>query len=131
MNDDMPKNEEEFKKKLTPEQYEVLRQKGTEAPFSGKLISPDKDGFYKCAACGNKLFKASSKFDSGTGWPSFDEALLGAVKNITDDSHGMRRTETVCAVCNSHLGHVFEDGPTKTGKRYCMNSVCFEDFMDK
>ena len=131
MNDPMPKNEEEFKKKLTPEQYEVLRQKGTEAPFSGKLIQPDKDGFYKCAACSNPLFKAEAKFDSGTGWPSFDEALPGAVKNVMDISHGMRRMETVCAVCGSHLGHVFDDGPTKTGKRYCMNSVCFEDFNAK
>ncbi len=130
-NHDMPINEEEFKNKLTPEQYNVLREKGTEAPFSGKLIHPDKDGFYKCAACGNPLFKAEAKFDSGTGWPSFDEALPGAVKNIDDFSHGMKRTETVCAVCDSHLGHVFEDGPTKTGMRYCMNSVCFEDFSDK
>ena len=125
-NNGMPKNEEEFKKKLTPEQYEVLRQKGTESPFSGKLIHPDKDGFYKCAACGNPLFNAEAKFDSGTGWPSFDEALPGAVKNIEDNSHGMKRVETVCSVCNSHLGHVFDDGPTKTGKRYCMNSVCFK-----
>jgi len=131
MNDNMPKNEEEFKKKLTPEQYEVLRQKGTESPFSGKLIHPDKDGFYKCAACGNPLFNAEAKFDSGTGWPSFDEALPGAVKNIEDNSHGMKRVETVCSVCNSHLGHVFNDGPTKTGKRYCMNSVCFEDLSTK
>ena len=137
MNNDMPKNEEEFKKKLTEEQYRVLRENGTEAPFSGKLIHPDKDGFYKCAACGNPLFKAEAKFDSGTGWPSFDEALPGAVKNVEDNSHGtrqndsvglVRRVETVCAVCGSHLGHFFEDGPTKTGKRYCMNSVCFEDF---
>jgi len=131
MDDNMPKNEEGFKKKLTPEQYEVLRQKGTEPAFSGKLIHPDKDGFYKCAACGNPLFRTDAKFDSGTGWPSFDEALPGAVKNIEDNSHGMKRTETVCSVCNSHLGHVFDDGPTKTGKRYCMNSVCFEDLNDK
>jgi peptide-methionine (R)-S-oxide reductase len=128
---DIPKNEEEFKNKLTEDQYKVLREKGTEAPFSGKLISPNKDGFYTCAACGNPLFRATAKFDSGTGWPSFDEALPGAVKNIDDVSYGMKRTETVCAVCNSHLGHVFDDGPTKTGKRYCMNSVCFEDFSAK
>jgi peptide-methionine (R)-S-oxide reductase len=123
--------EKEFKDKLTPEQYKVLREKGTEAPFSGKLIQPDKEGLFRCAACGNALFSVDAKFDSGTGWPSFDEALPGAVKNIVDDSHGMQRTETVCAVCGSHLGHVFDDGPTKTGKRYCMNSVCFEEFGEK
>jgi peptide-methionine (R)-S-oxide reductase len=119
-------NDQTFKEKLTEEQYRILREKGTEAPFSGKLIHPDKDGLYRCVACGNPLFNAEAKFDSGTGWPSFDEALPGAVKNIEDTSHGMTRTETVCAVCESHLGHVFDDGPTKTGKRYCMNSVCFE-----
>ena len=122
----IPLNDQTFKEKLTEEQYRVLREKGTEAPFSGKLIHPDKDGLYRCVACGNPLFNAEAKFDSGTGWPSFDEALPGAVKNIEDTSHGMTRTETVCAVCESHLGHVFDDGPTKTGKRYCMNSVCFE-----
>ncbi len=131
MNHSMPKSEEEFKQKLTPEQYAVLREKGTEPRFSGKLVHPDADGFFRCAACGNALFKAEAKFDSGTGWPSFDQALPGAVKNIEDTSHGMRRTETVCAVCNSHLGHVFDDGPTETGKRYCMNAICFEDFTDK
>ena len=124
----VPNTEEEFKKVLKPEQYKVLREKETEAPFSGKLIHPDKDGFYRCAACGNALFAASAKFESGTGWPSFDEALPGSVKNVEDNSLGMRRIETVCAVCGSHLGHLFDDGPTKTGKRYCMNSVCFEDF---
>ncbi len=123
-------NEDEIKNKLTPEQYKVLREKGTEAPFSGKLIHPDKDGLYKCAVCGNALFKSDAKFDSGTGWPSFDEAIPGAVENIEDTSYGMTRTETVCAVCHSHLGHLFPDGPTKTGLRYCMNSVCFEQFDD-
>ena len=123
--------EKEFKDKLTPEQYKVLREKGTEAPFSGKLIQPDKEGLFRCAAGGNALFSVDAKFDSGTGWPSFDQALPGAIKNIVDDTHGMQRTETVCAVCGSHLGHVFDDGPTKTGKRYCMNSVCFENFGEK
>ncbi|MBP9763649.1 MAG: peptide-methionine (R)-S-oxide reductase MsrB [Candidatus Pacebacteria bacterium] len=117
-------NEEELKKKLSTEQYKVLREKGTEAPFSGKLIHPDEDGFYKCAVCGNPLFKDDAKFDSGTGWPSFDQAISGAIKNIEDNSHGMHRVETVCAVCESHLGHVFDDGPTDTGKRYCINAVC-------
>lgn len=129
-NDDI-KNEDEIKKKLTDEQYRVLREKGTEMPFSGRSIKPNKDGVYACALCGNPLFKAEAKFDSGTGWPSFDEAIPGAVKNIVDDSHGMIRTEIVCAKCDSHLGHVFDDGPTKTGKRYCTNSVCFEDSQSK
>lgn len=120
-------NEDEIKKKLTPEQYNVLRNKGTEAPFSGKLIHPNASGQYTCAVCGNPLFMADAKFESGTGWPSFDQAIPGAVTNIEDTSHGMKRTETVCAVCGSHLGHVFDDGPTKTGMRYCMNSVCFGD----
>lgn len=121
------KNEDELKKKLTPEQYDVLRNKGTEAPFSGKLIHPDESGQYRCAVCGNPLFMAGAKFESGTGWPSFDQAIPGAIKDVKDMSHGMERTETVCAVCGSHLGHVFDDGPTKTGKRYCINSVCFGD----
>lgn len=123
-------DEETLHERLTPEQYEVLREGGTEAPFSGKLIQPDKDGFYRCAVCGNALFAADAKFESGTGWPSFDQALPGAVKDREDHSHGMKRIETVCAVCGSHLGHLFYDGPTETGKRYCMNAVCFEDFGD-
>ncbi len=122
----MEHTEEEFKKKLTPEQYAVLRQKGTEAPFSGKLLHETRDGMYKCAACGNALFASDAKFDSGTGWPSFDQALPGATRLIDDNSHGMHRTEVVCATCGSHLGHVFDDGPTSTGKRYCLNSVCLD-----
>ncbi len=118
-------DEEEIKKKLTPEQYHVLREQGTEAPFSGQSIHPDKDGVFCCAVCGNQLFSVDAKFDSGTGWPSFDQALPGAVKEVVDDSLGIRRTEIVCARCGSHLGHVFDDGPTPTGKRYCTNSVCF------
>lgn len=123
---DMPKTDEEWKKKLTPEQYAVLRGKGTEAAFSGKLLHADKDGTYMCAACGNPLFASDAKFDSGTGWPSFDQALPGAVKEKEDTEYGMRRTEIVCARCGSHLGHVFDDGPTETGKRYCLNSVCLD-----
>ncbi len=118
--------EDEIKQKLTPEEYEVLRQKGTEAPFSGKYVHEKSDGTYNCKVCGNPLFSSLTKFDSGTGWPSFDQAIPGAVKNIEDTSHGMSRTEVVCANCNSHLGHVFDDGPTGTGKRYCMNSVCLD-----
>jgi peptide-methionine (R)-S-oxide reductase len=114
---------EEWKKKLTEEQYRVLREKGTEAPFSSKL-APAKGGVFHCVACGNPLFEETAKFDSGTGWPSFDQAIPGSVKEVLDTSHGMIRTEVVCAVCHSHLGHVFDDGPTDTKKRYCMNGVC-------
>ncbi len=119
-------DEQEIKKKLTPEEYAVLRQKGTEAPFSGKLLHDDRDGMYKCKVCNSPLFSSDAKFDSGTGWPSFDQAISESVKEIKDDSNGMSRTEIVCAKCNSHLGHVFDDGPTETGKRYCLNSVCLD-----
>jgi peptide-methionine (R)-S-oxide reductase len=122
----MPNTNEQWKDKLTPEQYKVLREKGTEAPFSGKLLHEDRDGMFKCAACGNPLFSSNAKFDSGTGWPSFDQALPGATKEIVDTSHGMQRTEVVCAACGSHLGHLFDDGPTVTGQRYCLNSVCLD-----
>jgi peptide-methionine (R)-S-oxide reductase len=119
-------DEDELKTKLSPEEYHVLREKGTEPPFSGKLLHDDRDGMYKCKVCGSALFASDAKFDSGTGWPSFDEALPGAVENVDDDSYGMHRTEVVCSKCKSHLGHLFDDGPTKTGKRYCLNSVCLD-----
>jgi peptide-methionine (R)-S-oxide reductase len=122
-------NEDEIKNKLTEEEYRVLREKGTEAPFSGVYVNEKADGVYKCKVCSNPLFKSDTKFDSGTGWPSFDEALPNAVEFIEDNSHFMRRTEVICSVCKSHLGHIFEDGPTETGKRYCMNSVCLD--LDK
>ena len=118
--------EDDIKKKLTPEAYHVLREGGTEAPFSGKYWDEHTKGMYKCAVCGTVLFASDTKFDSGTGWPSFTEpANLEHVELRTDTSHGMSRTEVICKKCGSHLGHVFDDGPAdKGGKRYCINSVC-------
>src|ERR1035437_1573352 len=118
--------EEEIKAKLTSEEYKVLREKGTEAPFSGKLLHDDRDGTYICKVCGNALFTSYAKFNSGTGWPSFDQAIPGSIIETPDDSLGIHRVEVTCAKCGSHLGHVFDDGPTKTGKRYCLNSVCLD-----
>ncbi len=121
------KTEEDWKKELTPEQYAVLREGQTEAPFKGKYVHEDKKGTYVCMACGNPLFSSDTKFDSKSGWPSFDDALPGAVEFKEDTSHGMSRVEVVCAQCGSHLGHVFPDGPEDTtGKRYCINSVCLD-----
>ncbi len=108
--------------KLTPEQYKVLREKGTEAPFTGKYVHKPSDGDYVCMVCGNPLFSSDAQFDSGTGWPSFDKAIEGSVTYQPDGG----ATEIVCANCGSHLGHVFNDGPTETGKRYCINSVCLD-----
>jgi peptide-methionine (R)-S-oxide reductase len=120
------KSEKGWRKTLTPEQYKMLRQKGTESPFSGKLLHVRDSGVYKCAACGAELFSSEHKFDSGTGWPSFyDVAQYGAVRLEDDDSHGARRVEVLCTNCGSHLGHVFDDAHDQpTGKRYCINSAC-------
>jgi len=118
------RSEEEWKKILTPEQYHVLREKGTDMPFTGKYYLNKEKGMYTCAACGNELFTSDMKFDSECGWPSFDKEIAGGkIKKITDYSHGMVRTEIVCAKCGSHLGHLFDDGPTLTHMRYCVNST--------
>ncbi len=119
-------DEEEIKKKLTPEQYHILREKGTEAPFSGQYVNEHSQGTYMCAVCGQELFSSDTKFDSGTGWPSFTEPKnLEHVELRNDDEHGMSRTEVICKRCGSHLGHVFDDGPSdKGGKRFCINSAC-------
>lgn len=121
------KTESEWKKILTDEQYHVLRKKGTEAPFTGKYYLNKEKGVYVCGACGNELFTSDMKFDSHCGWPSFDREISGGkIKTITDTSHGMMRTEILCARCDSHLGHIFEDGPTETGMRYCVNSLSLD-----
>ena len=111
-------------KNLTKEQKNILFNEGTEKPFSSALLHEKRKGFYHCANCGNKLFRSDSKFDSGTGWPSFSEALPGAFKTKIDYSFGMKRIEYHCAVCGAHHGHVFDDGPSKTGKRFCNNGLC-------
>jgi peptide-methionine (R)-S-oxide reductase len=122
-------SDEELRKRLTPEQYHILREKGTEAPFTGKFLHNKDSGMYTCAVCGAEWFPSGTKFDSGSGWPSvYDIATKGAVKLQDDDSHGMRRTEVVCANCGSHLGHLFDDAHDQpTGQRYCINS-CALDF---
>ncbi len=116
--------DQEWKEKLSPEEYYVLRQKGTERSFSGKYNDFYEKGIYVCAACNSKIFESDNKFDGHCGWPSFDQAIKGSVEYVRDVTHGMIRTEVICANCKGHLGHVFEDGPKDTtGNRYCMNSV--------
>ncbi|TSC55456.1 MAG: peptide-methionine (R)-S-oxide reductase [Parcubacteria group bacterium Gr01-1014_18] len=120
-------NEESLKQKLTPDEYRVLREKGTEMPFSGKYVDSKEKGMFICKACGAELFSSDAKFDSGTGWPSFDNpANTENIELKTDFSGGMARTEVLCRQCGSHLGHVFPDGPTQTGQRYCINSICLD-----
>ena len=124
MTDVLRLSEEEWRRRLTPEQYRVLREHGTEAPHVGCYVGTKEPGTYVCAACGNPLFESGVKFESGTGWPSFTRPVSdGAVREYVDRSHGMTRTEVRCARCDSHLGHVFPDGPPPAGLRYCMNSV--------
>jgi peptide-methionine (R)-S-oxide reductase len=123
----IPATDDEWRRVLSPEQYEVLRRGGTEPPFSGRYAFTKDDGIYRCAACGAELFDATTKYESGTGWPSFFEPISpGAVELLEDTSLGMRRIEVRCARCGGHLGHVFPDGPEPTGERYCMNSVALE-----
>jgi len=127
---DIPKTDEEWRAKLTPEQFHVLRKHGTERSGTSSLNSEHREGTFRCAGCGQELFTSESKFDSGTGWPSFWSPVTGAVETTTDRTLGMERTEVHCARCKGHLGHVFPDGPRPTGLRYCMNGVSL-DFEPK
>lgn len=127
MTEKVQKTEAEWRAELPPERYEILRQAATEPPWSGELLIDHGDGVYRCGACGAELFRSDTKFDSGSGWPSFYEpAAEGAVELEEDKSHGMRRIEVRCAACDSHLGHLFPDGPAPTGQRFCINSLALD-----
>jgi peptide-methionine (R)-S-oxide reductase len=130
MKDKIQKSEEEWKKELTPEQYQVCRMKGTERAFTGEYYKTKDPGIYQCAACGNELFSSDTKYESGTGWPSFYKPIdQERVETEEDTDYGMARTEVMCSKCGAHLGHVFPDGPRPTGLRYCINSVALK--LDK
>ncbi|GAD78952.1 peptide-methionine (R)-S-oxide reductase MsrB [Vibrio ezurae] len=132
-NSDNKTSEQQWRQKLTKEEYRVCREQGTEAPYSGKLLHNKATGDYRCTCCESLLFKSENKYDSGCGWPSFDAPVSNeAIRYIEDNSYGMKRVEIRCAQCDSHLGHVFPDGPVSTGERYCVNSISlrFNDKMD-
>jgi peptide-methionine (R)-S-oxide reductase len=123
---DIPTNDDEWRAKLTPEQFQVLRKHGTERAGTSTLNREHREGVFRCAGCGQELFTSDTKFDSGTGWPSFWAPVAGAVETTTDNAYGMQRIEVHCARCKGHLGHVFDDGPQPSGLRYCMNGVSLE-----